>query len=372
MQPLASGAKLAAYHTRLQSPHDFKIDGDVLNLNENLVGRVQVLDGQVNLASGQAIRRTATLTLSDPDGALDFSTSSTWSGTSLWADRLVRIRHTVEVPGYGPVTATPFIGVPSAMSRSGAEVQVELQDKSALAIRGARPYSVRKGANALAALRTILSYCTGEFRFRFPARHPRRCAIAYSVGMTDEASPWTVARRLASRELGMQLIYSCDGYATLRRTPTASVATFSGVTEQANSSVDFSTVSNRVTVRGATAKIVQTRQAAATHALSPTRLARRGVPRYLPLLISESAYKKNTQAATRANAELAAALGVGEESGVSVIPMFHLDADDLVRVWADGSTVLVRLSNASIPLGVGGDMTIGQRRWVSRPVVVRR
>lgn len=368
MQPLASGEKLNAYNRRLQSSHDYELNVHVLNMNEKLVGTVHLIDGQVNMTT-TGVRRTASLTLSDPDGALDFSNSASWSGTSLWANRLIRVRHTVEVPGYGPVTATPFIGVPSALSRNGSEVQVELHDKSALATRGGRPYTIRKGTNAVTAIRNIMSYCTGEFRFRLPAKHARRCAVAYSVGLSEAASPWAVASKIARNELGCQLIYSCDGFLTVRRTPSTAVATFSGVTAEANHSVDFSSAINYVSVRGT--KVAATRVAAASHSLSPSTLARRGVPRYWPLLVSEAAYKKRNQVAIRANSELSKGLGVYTETGVSVIPMFHLDVDDLVKVWVNGTTVLVRLREVSIPLGVGGDMTIGMRRWVSKPVVIR-
>ena len=48
-----------------------------------------------------------------------------------------------------------------------------------------------------------------------------------------------------------------------------------------------------------------------------------------------------------------------------VIPVFHLDPGDPVRlVTPDGTTVLP-LQEASIPLGVGGDMTVGAVRPVS-------
>lgn len=378
MQPLASGPKLAAYHARLRDSHDFTVDVEILTLNEALTGNATFLDGQVNIAKTGPIRRTATLTLSDPAGALDFSNGSAWSNTHVWVDRLIRVRHTIEVPGYGEVTATAIVGVPTAISRSGAEVQVELADKAALAMRGARPYTAAKGTNAVQAIRSILSVCTGEFRFRFPSS-TRRLSKDYKVGWADEAAPMVVAAKIADAELGMQLLYSCDGYALLRPLPSLPSADVGYVTEQANSQVDFTTLSNFALVTGgATSKkvghaTVTTRpQSTATvpvsSPISPERLKRNGVLRYLPLVVSEDGYKKTTQTAARAKSEIARAATIVNDLSANVVPFFHLDADDIVDIHsADTTRRTMRLQTGSIPLAAGGDMTIGYTAWVSRP-----
>lgn len=384
MQPLASGAKLEAYHAHLLSSHDFQIYVDVLNLDEQLTGSATFLDGQKNILppSNGPVRQNATLTLSDPAGALDFSDGSAWSGTHIWVDRLVRVRHVVDVPGYGEITAVPFIGPPTAISRDGAEVQVALADKAALAIRGARPYTAVKGANAVKAIKTILEYCTGEFRFRFPT-NPRRLSKAYSVGWSDEASPALIAGKIASAELGMQLLVSCDGYWLLRPLPSDPVADLGYVTEVANASADFSSLSNFAIVNGAvkskkvgantvTTRPISTATVAESSSVSPERLQRKGVVRRLPVVITEDAYKNVTQTATRAKAEVAKGSKVGDEIGATVVPMLHLDADDIGIVHpSDTSSRTIRLQQSSIPFGVGGDMTLGHTAWVSKVAAPR-
>jgi hypothetical protein len=378
MQPLAGGAALTAYHNRLRKSHDFDIFVDILNLDEQSIGSARLLDGQINITDTGPVRRTGSLTLSDPGGALDFSGGSAWNNTQIWVDRLVRVRHVVNVPGYGEITAIPFVGPPSAVSRNGAEVQVELQDKAALGTRGARPLTVNKGANVVNAIRLIMTYCTGEFRFRMPTT-TKRLSKAYNVGWADEAAPFVVAAKIASAELGMQLLYSCDGYLLLRPLPTTSVVDVGYVTDQANAQVDFASVSNYVIVKGAskskkvgvntvTTQPVSSATAGSTSTFSPQKLSRQGVPRYLPLVISEDAYKTTTQTAARATAELNKAVAVADDMSVSVIPMFHIDADDVVTIHVEGAIQrTLRFHTGSIPLGVGGDMTIGYRTWVSRP-----
>lgn len=381
MQPLAAGAKLTAYHQRLQSSHDFQVQVDVLSLDEVVVGTATLLDGQVDIQEDGPVRRTASLTVSDPNGALDFSNGSAWSGTHLWVDRLVRVTHVLDVPGYGEVRAVPFIGVPTAISRSGAEVQVSLSDKAALGLTGARPYTAAKGANAASAIRSILTYCTGEFRYRFPA-YTRRLSKAYAVGWSADASPVTVASQIARVELGMQLLWSCDGYATLRPLPSAPVADVGYVTDQANSQADFSTLGNYAVVTGGatskkvgantvTTRPISTAVAASSSSVSPTRLQRQGVPRYLPIVVDEDGYKTTTQTAARAAAEVSNASRQADDLSTSVVPMFHLDADDVLTIHYGESSRTVRFHTGSIPLGVGGDMTVGFRAWVSAPAAPR-
>lgn len=386
MQPIAAGDDLTAYHARLRGSHDFTVTVEVMTLDEVVTGTATFLDGQVNLLKkedGQFVRREATLTLSDPGGALDFTDASAWHGTGLWVDRMVRVRHNLYVPELDvTLTAVPFVGVPRSVARTGAEVQVVLQDKAALAIRGARPLTVHKGHNAVKAIKRILSEATGEFRFRFPTSK-RKLSKSYSVGLSDEASPMAVAFSIAYHELGMQLLYSCDGYALLRDTPTKPVADIGYVTDQASASADFTTITNWVKVlghvksktKGAVTKTTQPETVATvkpSNAVSQQRIKRKGVNRLLPLVVTEDKYTKTSQTKKRAVRELEKASGVTSDISASVVPMFHLDSDDLVTVRPTADTTRnMRLTEASIPLGVGGDMTIGFHRWVSSRTFAR-
>lgn len=381
MQPLGlTSSQNTAYLNRLFSSHDYRVHLDVLDMNETPIGSAVLLDGQVNMLSGDnVIRRTATFSISDPTGALDFSGAASWSGSTVWVDRLIRVRHVLTVPGVpgGQVTTTPFIGVPSKISRNGADVAVECQDKTALAVRGSAAYTVNKGTNAVGAIRSILQKCTGEFRFRLGSS-TRRLSKPYSVGLTDETSPWTIATRIARSELGMQLIYSCDGYATLRRTPSTTALVVPFVTDHATSDVDFTSLVNYVRVlgkvttstkkSGSTTVTSTTQPIANAQAVSgnitPTALSRKGVRRYLPLVITEEAYSTAAQVKTRATSELAAGSRLDNAPKFACVPFFHADPDDIVRFNVPGNDVTVRLGDVSIPLGPG-EMSVGTVRWVS-------
>ena len=52
---------------------------------------------------------------------------------------------------------------------------------------------------------------------------------------------------------------------------------------------------------------------------------------------------------------------------LSCVPFFHGDNDDLATFETPVGSVVARLGDCSIPLGVGGDMTVGTHAWVSSP-----
>lgn len=375
MQPLGlTAVEQAAYHARLFSSHDFRITAEILTLDEKVTGQVTLLDGQINITGADAeVRRAATMTVSDPDGALDFAGASTWSGSTVWLDRLVRITHSLYVPALGrTITVTPFIGPPAKLTRDGAEVSAELQDKTALSNRGAQPFTVPAGAVATTAIKQILQR-TGEFRFRF-GTYSKRLTKSYSVGWADETSPWAIAKRIAGEQLGAELIYSCDGYALLRPIPSSVALHVPFVTAQPQAGVDFSRISNYVRVEGkasetqsgSTTKTSQPLAASqvASGALTPAALARQGKARYLPTLIQSDSYTTEAQARSAADRALASASRVQQEPTFSCVPFFHLDADDIVRFATPSGTVDARLNNSSIPLGAE-EMSVGYVRWVS-------
>lgn len=366
-----SAAGLAAYHDRLNGPHDFDVAVDVLSMNERLLGQATLLDGQVNVQRDGPIHRTASLTLSDPDHALNLDGQSVQEG-GVFGDRLIRVRHMVDVPGYGTVTATPIVGAVASLERDGIELQVELQDKTSLAVRGTRPHRVKKGMNAVAAWVEIMTECTGEFRFQVPSGTTRRLPHDFSTGWADDASPWAVCGQIADF-LDRNQSYTCDGVARLAATPINPVYTFDtdvNVTTMPTGANDWADAINYVRVTGGATKknkhpapgIAQLPDA---HPNSSWSLRRQGVRRYLPIVDTDGK-KRYADRKRRANRILAREAPMNADMGWSVIPVFHLDHGDRVRlVTPDGATT-VAFAEGSIPLGVGGDMTVGSTKVVSR------
>ena len=97
---------------------------------------------------------------------------------------------------------------------------------------------------------------------------------------------------------------------------------------------------------------------------SPSKLGRNGVPRYLPF-ISDKGYKRAGDRRAAAARILIRELPMNNDMSWPVIPVFHLDVGDPVRLLTPEGFTTVRLQECSIPLGVGGDMTVGAVRPVS-------
>jgi hypothetical protein len=384
----------AAYLARLFSNHDFAIALDLVKLDhtpirsllDQTTNQPLTLDGQINLQRDSAVRRTATFTFDDPEHSLHLDADSPWEG-AIFADRMIRVRHTVTVPGIGKVTAVPFIGPITKVSRDGDAVSVECQDKACLALTGGPPVKVTKGSDAVAAIRKLMAQGAGETKFRLPSGLKRNLHKAYATGWHDDASPWLVCSRIAN-QLNRQLLYSCDGYLTLRPLPTLSSVTATGLVITSPPTVDWdsSEVRNIVRVTGTLApkkkkttradakpqlerpptKLSAVAVAAASHPLSPNKLGRNGVPRYLPVLIEGAVYKSLSQARQLASTTLTRSLPLTTGVAFDMIPVFHLDVGDVITAQTSSGRVVVRLEEGSIPLTVSGDMSVGYQRRVSR------
>lgn len=391
MQPLGlSATQHGLYVSHLLGSHNFTVRADVLTTAGAPIQAIHetLIDGQVNIQRDGIIRRTCTLTFFDPDRRLHLDPDSPF-GSTLFLDRMLRVQHVTVVPVVGRVTATVFVGPVSRVSRDGDTLQVECQDKAAFGARGRPPLKVNKGMNAVAAIRKIL-VATGETQFRFPDQNNRRLPRAFTVGWSDEAAPWVVAQKIAAL-LNMQLIYSCDGYATLRRVPAAHVVTLTQehLTGAPRVDYDATEIYNTVRVEGRIKKakkkpndsrdrstkkkadtkdekVAVTAVLKAKNPVSPSKLGRNGSGRYLPLLVTGKEFKKKSDAEAVAKRHLRN----GDDqtnAGVSLstVPLFHLDVDDLLLIDTDTTRLKLRLAEGSIPLGVSGDMSVGARRRVS-------
>jgi hypothetical protein len=384
---LRTAAEWDLYHTHLQSDHDYEIWAEVLTMEEALVSTVDVLDGQVNFVKSQdnSPERTGSLILSDPEGALSFGTSFARDDDSvLWVNRLIRIQHRVVVPALGPVSCVPLVGVPTTVARKGGEITLELGDKSLLANHGVRAHTYKKGLNIRGVLVSIMRDLTGEWHYRIPATR-RTLSKSYTVGMGEDVlTPWAAFRRIAAAEMGWRGYYSADGYATCEPTTTKQrtvpIEAMLALPDSAASFTDFInyvrvTSHRKITMKGKPGKkddrtINVTYDGIgvlpATNDLSEQGLRRHGVLRTLPLVIGDDDLKTIGAVKARVVSELATGSAVSNAQSYEIMPMFHLDKYDYLNLPLNIGSVI--FDQASIPLGTGGNMTLGALKWVSKAV----
>lgn len=387
---LDSIEKRTAYHDHLQSDHDYKMWCDVLTMEEVSTGQVDILDGQTNIdRSNDGPTRTGSLTLSDPEGALSFGTNFARDDDNvLWVNRLVRIKHEVIVPTLGAVQATVGVGVPTAVSHKGGEVGIEWGDKSLLADHGVRPQNYKRGQNLRDVLIHLLSNLTGERNFRIPTTR-KTLSRPYAVGMGENSlTPWQVFKTIAKQEGGWSAFYSCDGFATCVPPSASQMVEVHDLLALPDSTTSFTDFINYVKVTSTRQSVdkkgtkdkkddvaITTRFSSvallpAANDLSGEGLSRNGVPRTLPLVVTDDNLKNAAAVTLRAKTELLQGSGVESEQSYEVMPFFHLDIND--RLNLPLGIGAVPFDKVSIPHGTSGNMTIGRIRWVSRPVLVSR
>jgi hypothetical protein len=391
--PVLSKSEMALYHQHLQGDHDFNVWAQVLTMEEKAVGTVDILDGQVNFTKSNedGPNRMATVTLSDPDGALSFGTTFAEDETgTLWVARLLSLHHSTAVPLLGGlvVEATGIVGVPTSVSRKGAEISLELGDKSLLADRGVKPRTFKRGMRVDKAIIALLEM-TGETKYRIPTTD-KTLSKPYTVGMgEDGVTPWRLAKRIAGAEKGWRLYYTCDGWAVAEPTATAyDPVIVEHILELPDASASLTEFVNYAKVNSKRKKknkgrggdknkkkgkgVIKLEGVAVLpkeHPLSPESLSRNGVPRLMPLLVNDNSLKSTKAVNARAKSLLAGGSSIGSDQVYEVMPFFHLDYPDKLRLPLGINDV--DFDEVSIPLGVGGNMTLGGRKWVSKPVTTK-
>jgi len=380
-----------AYHEHLQSDHDFRVWVDILTIEQKYVGTLEMLDGQMNYSNGvDGPVRTGSVVVSDPEGALNFGTDYMRDPKGvLWINRLIQVWHEVTVPGYGDFTTSCIVGLPTAVARSGAEVSLELGDKSLLADHGVRPRTYKKGHQVDAVLRSILEDCTGEKFMRIPSTK-KKLSRTYVVGMGENSlTPWQAFKRIADQEMGWRAYYDGLGWAVADSVSNAKnpvdVHSLLALPSAATSFTDFSNyvrvTSHRTPVnKKSTKKVDESRvhytydsivQLLSSNELSEQSLNRNGVPRTMPLVVVNDDLKTLKDTLTSATNQLKADSGLDASKTYEIIPLFHLEPFDYVKL-PEGVGSIRLADGASIPFGTGGNMTIGEHKWVSKPSKVKK
>jgi hypothetical protein len=369
-----SHADLAAYGRALAQTHTLSIELRVLNLSGQLVKTIapMVNGGQVNIDADADVTRSATLTFLDETRALQFDSDSPADG-AIYFDNMVRIWHQIRVPELDGrrVGCAVFTGPIVKFDRTGSEVSIEAQGKESLALFGVPSLTLRKGHNAIDAIRTILSERCGETSFAFPSTR-RRLPRDVVTSWDDEVRPWLVCQRIAA-SLGLQLFYDGAGVCRLRDMPDDPVFRFhdgdgSNITSAVQVSHDSSDIRNRVTVVGAKPKFTWTANLPDTHPFSATRLARNGVRAagFRIEQISDDRIASVSAARTRANTRIRVFERMVFGTTLNTVPVPHLDELDMIRVDTEAHVGNDRLRQWSFPL-TGGDMSVGYNDLVTVP-----
>lgn len=352
-------AKRATLLRLLRSPHSFRISVQLMTLQETYVSDLSrlLLEGQVNINAKDQVTRSADLTIFDPFRRIQLDPDDP-SKVSTGMSDLVKINYIVinpEIPTEA-FNIPIFTGPIDSVSRDAVSIKIQCVGKEALAIGNSYVGKIyKKGAKKTDVIRDILRWIIGETRLQIPDLGAR---LPTDWRLSQGDIPWDAAVRLA-RGMGYQLFYDGRGTARMRRPGGRALHTFDGlwVTSPPQIAYDTGEVINTVIVKGGKPKKAKnnvsfTAIAAAAHPLSPQKLGRNGVPRFLPMRIEDSSLISVAECRKKAVQELNRGLLLGYDATWDGLPMPLLEEGDIVHVNAHGLRASCALHQFSIPLTI--------------------
>lgn len=384
-----SSATLEAFQSTLTMHHEIQVTVTIQNLNGDSLADVsgRLADGQVNVDATADVTRTCTVTLLDPDRALPFDSTAP-TDAALFLDRMIHVVYGVLVNGSW-VRIPVFTGPVTKLSRSDTSVNVEAQGKEALSMGAIWfPMTLPKGMPKNTALSKLLRDHGGETQFSIPGSLAR---LSGPLSIPRSGRPWDFAQRIA-RSMNQQLYYSGDGVCRMRNFPGTTLFTFTdqgdhpSVLSRPQISYSLDDLANIVdvtgrqpngpaTVKGGTEAVMAaahyTAVAPASHPLSPFKLGRNGVSRYLlgpngP--IQDDTVGTIGEAKDLATLRLAQSLLQAVDASFEAIPIPHLDPFDMCTLASTSASTTFAMQKYSLPLVTGPNMTVGfTRNLATRP-----
>lgn len=349
--------------------------------------------GTVTGDVAQDVDRSASVQILDPTHKFGFD-ADTYRGGDLDLSRQLRVWWVTHGPLMPQrVSAAAITGPVTRLRREGPLVNIEVQGKETYGLRRhRRTLTLRKGMNRVRAIRQILVELMGEDpdRIAFPRREAK---VAQEISITPQKLPWKIATMLA-RSMDLQLYYDGWGVPRLRPYPRQPVWEFisgdvsesrlrigtSRLTGDPSIEADKTKVINEVKVTGRTPKRPKNKDSKAgsdngnkgkpkpvsghaiadrDHSLSPWQLGPPGAPEFLLKEINNDQLRTNKECQRVAERELEDGLRLVHQVAFSAPPVPHLDLGDLVKLRTAHETVEKRIDSFTLPLGLGGDMTIG-------------
>lgn len=356
----------------------------VLDRNEDPLGvELPVISGTVNIDATADVTRACDLACLDLDDQLGFEAASPWAG-AVFADKALQVDTSIVDPATGIAHWTPiFRGFITSYERARPEIRLGAQGKESLMLAPVHPFFrgasmfVAKGTQVDDAVRRIALAC-GETTatLSLPNTTNRRTQDRVELGRNSE--PWRAIRAIA-KDAGMVAFYDGAGRLVLRPRQTKSVVTFDSDLLLSWPRMTFdlgSSFRNTVLVVGDAdgkqdRRPIRWGPSVPSDPLSPNRLARNGVPRYIAEYVKVSV-KDGAKVQKIANDEYAKRMRQAVSVDFTALPVPGLEEWDPAQVQAPGDDPYpFVLSQFGFDLG-SGSMSVGVDRTLHVPKVASR
>lgn len=368
--PIAKG-QLTPFRRTLTSVYEKRIRVALLDRSGDVISVLSraFRDGQVVVDADQEVTRAVNLTLLDPNHAFGFD-ADTYQGGILDLTRMLRVWWVVDGPLLARQVSIPvFTGPVTRLQRDGALLTVEGQGKEAYGLGTTKRTLVLKaGTKKTDAIRTILRELMGETRMDIPDLPAR---LGADVVVSRKSQAWKIAMRIA-QSMTRQLYFDGAGVCHLRPRSRDPLWVFNSgenggeITGPLSTSADKTKIINDVRVVGPKPKgkkvpIIGTATADITHPLSPWQMGPPGAPQFLTKTVDNEHIRTQAEADDLAEDILADGLNLVHEGSFTCAPIPMLDPLDMIRARTDQEVLTARLRSFTLPLGLGGEMTVGRR-----------
>jgi hypothetical protein len=365
------GQDTTRFRDCLLSPHTMGVRVQLCDLDGNHKKDLApyFMDGQVNVDATAQITRSLDMSLIDPLGRLDLEPDSP-SPTSVFIADLVRVWIVLREPVLGDVYEVPvFTGPIDAVTRSDMFLDVKCVGKEKLALDNVWVgKTFHKNQKKTDVIKRILRDLVGEKNISIPNRGAK---LSKDLKITQDENPWEVASRLAA-SMNCQLFYDGRGVAKMRNRKQKPVLTLTEkwVSDTPQVSYDLSGgVYNAVRVVGgkpkkAKKKVTYKAVAGRRHPLSPWRLGRGGVPRFITFSVEDDSLRTKKECAKLAKALLKSGLSAGIAFTVDGIMDPRLEENDPIRIDVGSVSVTSPTKTFTIPLTAGDDGAYGYAKRI--------
>lgn len=354
----------------MTSAHSIFIRVRLLDLNHKYQKDLTTFfaDGQVTVDTEAEVTRALDLTLLDPLGRVNLDPDDA-SETSIFIADMISIMYVVVDPNRSKTYEVPiFCGPISSVERDDVQIAVKCLGKESLGLTNLWDGRVfKEGQEKTWVIKQILKDLMGETKLDIP---DKKAKLPNDQKLNREDSPWKVAKKIAA-SMNMQLFYDGRGVAVLRKRHSTPVAELNKdwLTDEPQVAYDLSTVINAVKVIGGKPKkakepVKAKAVAQRSHPLSPWRLGRGGVPRFLWVTVQDDSLRTAKECRELAQKTLKNGLLAGVSIAADGVPNPRLQELDPVRFRSDHVALHAPIKKFTIPLIAGADASYGYVRKI--------
>jgi hypothetical protein len=357
--------ELAQFFNLLRSAHFMGVQVRLLDLDHNYREDLtqQFMEGSVAVDADAETTRGLDITFLDPQKQIQIDPDSP-SPTSVYVAQMLQVHLIYQTPTRSWTVGVPvFTGPIDSVDRDDVFLNVKCLGKDSLGstnLWSGKTY--QKGQRKTSVIRDILETLMGENKLDLvsdPASLPN------DLKLNREDAPFAAAKSLAGT-MGYQLFYDGRGICRMRKRSNNVAMTLDNtwLTSQPSVSYDLQETVNAVDVKGKKPKKGKDAPrykaiADFNHPLSPWRLGRNGVPRYLWTEVEDDNLRSEDECKDVADRILKRGLLAGVEVQASGVPCSLLEEEDVVTFTTSHVRATVLLRKFTIPLEAGDDASYG-------------